>query len=501
MDSTGFFRDMILPFLGEDTYLLYAIVCRGWSKAYGTKVTNPRYLFIDAHVFHFYKEDMWDRVSVFAARYASDQDILKLFDRDDIKLATEAIKYGNASGYNWFLPRIQGDEDFDPFMIAAEYGQVVMFPELDISDPRAVGVLGTSGNTATIDWMLSNDEGRELLTDWSYSPAVGAARSGHLHFIEYLEDKGIEWRSEEVISAAAEGGHVWLIIKLLEMGCPIYESVTMEYAASAGQIEVMEWLIQEYNDEIDANIISYASRGDRPLPVIKWLHMQGYPLTTDVIQGAVESGSYAAVKWLIDMGCPMDELACVNTINPEDHPDRIRIDILKLLRAEGCPWNDLVCRRAIACNNLVVLDVLLSMGAPLTPDVMISAISCSKDLKQAEWLLERGCPIDGTVYAALVHYNGNRLLAAAWILLKIQAVSAQPLYGSDDLFIKLVKYAGRDVPQLIKFLYNIGYPCDIRGLLDFCINQRPDGPYSLYHSRNREPVALWCVEVLIAQNS
>ena len=60
----------------------------------------------------------------------------------------------------------------------------------------------------------------------------------------------------------------------------------------------------------------------------------------EVMERAVASGNLVLVKWLRDEGCPWDEMACAWAAMLG------HLKILKWLRANGCPWDAETCERS-----------------------------------------------------------------------------------------------------------------------------------------------------------
>ena len=64
------------------------------------------------------------------------------------------------------------------------------------------------------------------------------------------------------------------------------------------------------------------------------------------------------LKWLRSEGCPWDEVPCTYAANGG------HLDVLKWLRSEGCPWDAITCTEAASFRHLDVFKWLIDNGCP-----------------------------------------------------------------------------------------------------------------------------------------
>ena len=85
-------------------------------------------------------------------------------------------------------------------------------------------------------------------------------------------------------------------------------------AAAHGKAELVKWLVQDQEMEMDAKMLRHAAA----------------------------SGSLALVQWLVRGGCPWDTWCCYKAAS-NGHGA-----VLQWLRQEGCPWDhqtgECICR-------------------------------------------------------------------------------------------------------------------------------------------------------------
>jgi len=76
------------------------------------------------------------------------------------------------------------------------------------------------------------------------------------------------------------------------------------------------------------------------------------------ISRAAEHGNLAMVKYCVENGCPMDEVAC-RIAAREGH-----LDVLKYLHENDCPWNSWACFWARRNNHIDCLNYLIEQKCP-----------------------------------------------------------------------------------------------------------------------------------------
>ena len=76
------------------------------------------------------------------------------------------------------------------------------------------------------------------------------------------------------------------------------------------------------------------------------------------IDKAAKQGNLAMVKYCVENGCPMDEVAC-RIAAREGH-----LDVLKYLHENDCPWNSFACFWARRNNHIDCLNYLIEQKCP-----------------------------------------------------------------------------------------------------------------------------------------
>ena len=73
---------------------------------------------------------------------------------------------------------------------------------------------------------------------------------------------------------------------------------------------------------------------------------------------AARQGNLAMVKYCVDNGCPMDEVACLFAA------ENGHLDVLKYLHENDCPWDSRACLWARRFNRIDCLNYLIEQKAP-----------------------------------------------------------------------------------------------------------------------------------------
>jgi ankyrin repeat protein len=175
-----------------------------------------------------------------------------------------------------------------------------------------------------------------------YSALTNAAGVGNLDMVEYLLQLGADlsggkhskFPKKSPLRAAAEGGHITMVNKLLEVGAPIDETKPLHGAARAGHVDIVRRLldagapvdgdkkcVQQYNDptprmhQCELTALQEAARGghlqivDMLLEADADVNVLASDFGHTAVQAAAESGSIDVVKRLLVAGASVNEPA------------------------------------------------------------------------------------------------------------------------------------------------------------------------------------------------
>ncbi|WZN63702.1 hypothetical protein HKI87_08g52530 [Chloropicon roscoffensis] len=164
---------------------------------------------------------------------------------------------------------------------------------------------------------------RRLLDLWS----SGKTASHTLGWFRWVCDTfefrpGLEWSWERVKGA-------------------VYESDLVNYAALQGSAEVLRWLMEEKDWELNEDTGWWAGMGGS-VEVLEHLLERGYEFDKWECSGAARGGCLEALKFLrgLDPPCPWNAGTCAYAVQGG------HLDVLKWLRSQEppCPWERDDCK-------------------------------------------------------------------------------------------------------------------------------------------------------------
>ncbi len=229
---------------------------------------------------------------------------------------------------------------------------------------------GRSGvaSTAKLSWLLSvageglqggEKEGhrQRLLA----AAAAGAAASGNMTVLQWLQQQGMDLRTEHdesflwlagaapwwvVLAAALQHGHLAVADWLVDVaGCPLPQEEeepglldpharVWDGAARGGSVEAIQWLLRR-GVHVEEDAVRVAAGSGR-LEAVQFLHrVCGLELTEVAFAVAAGSGSMPMMSWLLQAGCPMHPAAYANAAQAGD------AGMTRWLAQEaGCPFGE-----------------------------------------------------------------------------------------------------------------------------------------------------------------
>ena len=134
-----------------------------------------------------------------------------------------------------------------------------------------------------------------------------AAHAQDWESVEWLQAEGCPWAHQVYGGAISTRctARMERLAWLLDAGCPL-RSECYHYAAKAGSIEVLEWLLAHGCRPRGRfgrfALLCAAKRGD--IGVLQWLRRAGVPMDSGATATAGRGGQLEALKWLVSHGCP-----------------------------------------------------------------------------------------------------------------------------------------------------------------------------------------------------
>jgi hypothetical protein len=144
--------------------------------------------------------------------------------------------------------------------------------------------------------------------------------------------------------------------------CDWIQNRSMDRAASSGNVELLQWLQQQYDVE----------------------------LTESAMNSAASAGQTAMCEYLHAQQCPWSELTCQRAIYSR------HLDTLRWLHEHGCPWNAHCIRTAAArTGSIAAIQYLQQQGVLSTAAQLTDMLQSAREGHQidaAKWLRQQGAP-------------------------------------------------------------------------------------------------------------
>ena len=202
------------------------------------------------------------------------------------------------------------------------------------------------------------DLGKKVVTNLNYGSLRKLQKSGNvpphsLDWFQWVCDTfeilpGCEWDAKERVEGA------------------VYEGDLLNYAAFQGSAEVLRWLMEEKDWELNEDTGWWAGMSGS-VEVLEHLLERGYEFDMMACSGAARGGCLEALKFLrgLDPPCPWNRGTCAYAVQGG------HLDVLKWARSQDppCPWERDDCReRARRNGHLHIVTWMLTPSSGVSPN-------------------------------------------------------------------------------------------------------------------------------------
>lgn len=378
------FQYFILPWVGKDTYLLYAPVCRAWAAAYaGATVTHPRHLVADCATYQRFCT--LDCIDIYAARYAPEDVLALIPTSNSIHLGGEAAVFDNVAGVSRFRS-VPHRCEYDMMILAIKYGCMsvisYLFADYDLDNyiySDEVNTAASAGRVEVLEWL---EEKGWPFADDDIKPASEAAKMGHQHVLDWLDLRGYQWRgNDRVCTSAAEGGQLALLQKLITENCAFSSDSAFEIAIEYGHLHVAKWIERVYRIEPEPTYLEAAALGWQREAAV-WLRSLGCEWSVGVYREALTKLTFELpsddnapfldmFEWLLVHGCPVSPTALTECLTVRAYD--IMPDVITWFTSKGVTTLESVEPDDLyktvmenACVNAVcVMSMIFNMKCPM----------------------------------------------------------------------------------------------------------------------------------------
>ena len=291
-----------------------------------------------------------------------------------------------------------------------------------------MGSAAETGQLEMCKWLLERAHADHRENGLAYMSMHGASR-GQMAVVRWTVSEGFPLGSM-AIGVAVAGGCLNVLRWALKQGYYQMKDLacnkTFAFAVNGGQVEMLEWIVENFKDEDTVNFGSpwgpVTSRSGRiacdlaawagQLKVLQWARDKGCPWTSVTAWEAAKEGHLDVLRWAWENGCPHDELACAKAALG-GHLDVLRwawenefvwdeetcamaatsghLKVLQWARERDCPWNEWTCDAAAEGGHLEVLKWARQHGCPWDSQTCIAA-AANHHVEVLRWARENGCP-------------------------------------------------------------------------------------------------------------
>uniref|UniRef100_A0A6C0C6C1 Ankyrin repeat protein n=1 Tax=viral metagenome TaxID=1070528 RepID=A0A6C0C6C1_9ZZZZ len=219
----------------------------------------------------------------------------------------------------------------------------------------------------------------------NYGNSIGyyVSFSGHLDTVKFchsVEPSIIR----DVAIAAIQKGYLD-ILKFAHKYCDDLNDVYSQHRHP----HILEWMIRKKHFVFSLTTIENIATGGN-LECLQLVHSKGYDIFhASVFAGAVSSGNTKMVKWLSDIGCPLDT-SMINEIIDSCLNRRPKLSLLKLLRSLNYKFDDRLCSLVAYYGNLEILNFFYANGCTLNNNIIVDA-AINGHLDVIIWAYDHGC--------------------------------------------------------------------------------------------------------------
>ena len=216
---------------------------------------------------------------------------------------------------------------------------------------------------------------------------------------------GWVWNTRTILPRWGEPGFAWRYRA-------VSEGDLLNYAAFQGSAEVLRWLMEEKDWELNEDTGRWAGMGGS-VELFEYLRGKGYEFNVMACAGAARGGHLKALQYLrgMDPPCSWDVNTCAYAAWGG------QLEVLQWLRAQDppCPWDEDTCAWAAQGGHLEVLKWARSQDPPCPWDEETCTLAAMKGhLEVLKWARSQDppCPWDAMTcaYAA----KGGHLEVLKW---------------------------------------------------------------------------------------
>jgi len=274
------------------------------------------------------------------------------------------------------------------------------------------------GHSEILQWL------RQRECPWNILTSLYAAWSGNTEMLRWVIEQGCVWErgvqvpNQNAICVSARKGDLDAVIFLAGLSTHLPSEIPAAAAAEGGQLEILKWLKDNRNLQLDSKIALGAASGGS-FEMLRWLNVNGYEfdlLRDEMVQDATKAenldtlnyllqskgiffwdiqpcvyaarvNAFKSLRWLHEIRHVALQTECFQMA--ARHGNR---EMLQWLLESGCNWDASVCKEAAREGHLEVLKWLRDKGCPWDK----RTIKFAANGRISDWAKQNGCPLPKT---------------------------------------------------------------------------------------------------------
>ncbi|GFH44720.1 hypothetical protein CTEN210_01194 [Chaetoceros tenuissimus] len=217
--------------------------------------------------------------------------------------------------------------------------------------------------------------------------------NGHLDVIEILHDQGMDLDHIEMVERMGERGKGKSLHWMMNKGIISdfrFENEVVNYLVRDGELDILKESYKDFDFGNEYDFGACARGGN--VEVMNWL-LQQYECkwTKYIFFKAASSGSIPMMELCFQHECPTSEYACQCAMENENKD--VALAALKWLREHNIPWDEKVCEEAATHGNLKALKWARENGCPWDEETFHCAAQ-KGNMDILRYCIEHDCPVD-----------------------------------------------------------------------------------------------------------
>ncbi len=321
-------------------------------------------------------------------------------------LLDDAAREGNLAALQWLRALCQThDLEHNLLEAAADAGELDILKYLtNTREPE--DYWGSKATVAAIPhdecfkWLILESKRGDAKLHADILPALISAED--IETLDWLKEsgRGCLWNSfdENVMKAVVKSADLQMLQWFRPMiTFALFDKCT-QLVAKRGDIAMMKWLAADDTPSHWGWQTLACAVASGSLPLVQFLRSERCSWGPEVCRHAATSRRREILEWLRGQNppCPWDTKCAQQAAKFGD------LDLIQWIRTQDppAPWDEACTDAAAENGQLEILKYACSQDppCPLSRNVMRVAINGTGDLQVLDWLHERGCTLQGSLY-------------------------------------------------------------------------------------------------------